>query len=566
MRLSKFYQISVAMPLLLLGCGGGGDDLSVDYSMINGLEDPLQPYQWHLKNTGSFAFSSVKPTAGIDLNVTPAWEQGITGRGVLVNVIDTGLEIGHPDLARNMSSGDSVNFAGGNDPTNTSVNSGDHGTSVAGLIAMVGGNGIGGKGVAYNAKMMGYNYLNHQTVVNLAKSFGGKADDSSAKAAVFNASWGVPTCKFSPNAQDATFVNVKTLRGGKGALIVKGSGNGFNKQENCSGSLIAGVSTANAAFDQTNTLDHLIMVAAVTASGKKSSYSTTGANIWISGFGGEYGLNANNVSGGISTDYESAMITADQSGCTSGYHTKHATGLNDFERNGSAIQTRLNPKCNYVSTFNGTSSAAPTISGVVALLLQANPNLTWRDVKHILASTARKVDPLIAGLSTPASGNFTPGIVVEQACVTNKAGYNFHNWYGFGLADAGAAVALAKTHVNLSAEQTQVLNPLISGGSASFMAAAGTVETVEFSFNTFGLTLDGCSQIEVTSPLGTKSILINGGSGLSGYLGQAARLLSNAFYGEAALGSWTAEIKNICSNGKPVDLKAPLTTLTIRGR
>ena len=113
--------------------------LSIDiYPPQTASKDPLSTYQWHLNNTGLDAFSTVKPTAGVDLNVAAAWAQGVTGKGVIVNVVDSGLEIAHPDLMNNVVTNGSVNFGGGNNPTNNTDTTGDHGTSVAGLIAMVG--------------------------------------------------------------------------------------------------------------------------------------------------------------------------------------------------------------------------------------------------------------------------------------------------------------------------------------------------------------------------------------------------------------------------------------------
>ncbi len=52
------------------------------------------------------------------------------------------------------------------------------------------------------------------------------------------------------------------------------------------------------------------------------------------------------------------------------------------------------PDANYTSRFGGTSAAAPLVSGVIALMLQANPNLTYRDVEEILVRSARQNDDL----------------------------------------------------------------------------------------------------------------------------------------------------------------------------
>ena len=75
----------------------------------------------------------------------------------------------------------------------------------------------------------------------------------------------------------------------------------------------------------------------------------------------------------------------------------------------------------YYNNFGGTSASAPVVSGIVALMLQANPNLTWRDVKHILVDTAVKNDPSDPGWTQ------------------NGAGRWVNDRYGFGAVDAHQA-------------------------------------------------------------------------------------------------------------------------------
>ena len=520
---------------------------------------------------------------------------GYTGKGVIVNVVDTGLEVLHPDLKTNVTPG-SVNFGGGNDPTNNTDTTGDHGTSVAGLIAMVGNNGIGGQGVAYDAKLIGHNFLTPagSTYTNLAHSFGGLATDSSASASVFNASYGVPDCIIQPDSQENTiYSNVKNLRGGNGGLVVKSAGNAFARKpdSNCNINLVTGVSNGNTVFDQANAVDNLIVVAAVNAKGVKSSYSTAGATVWVSGIGGEYGWNSTTlgvdfINTGHPALVEPAMITTDQTGCDKGWHTNKAIingylkSHNEFEKEGSVTQTNLNVDCNYTSTFNGTSSAAPTVSGVVALMLEANPNLTWRDVKHILASTAKKLDTTISPVVTSASNSGSTvkkGITVEQAWVTNKAGFHFHNWYGFGLVDAGAAVSMAKTHTLLGTQKTSLLSSTVNlplGTPVNLSISDQTVkrlETAELVLDLENSTTTGtgspyvsCFQFELDSPSGTKSILLNAGSG---YIGATSpfTFLSNAFYGETATGNWKFQVKNICTTGDSLVTNNVNLTLTLRG-
>ena len=120
-------------------------------------------------------------------------------------------------------------------------------------------------------------------------------------------------------------------------------------------------------------------MAALRADDVKSSYSTPGPSVWISGYGGEYGYNSSYV-GTPSGIYDPAIMTVDQSGCTSGYVGANSSaaqaGVNINQFNDNSGGYAENANCNYHSAFNGTSSAAPTVTGVIALMLEANPNLT----------------------------------------------------------------------------------------------------------------------------------------------------------------------------------------------
>src|SRR5256885_12790153 len=127
------------------------------------------------------------------------------------------------------------------------------------------------------------------------------------------------------------------------------------------------------------------------------------------------------------------MGTTDQSGCVKGYSTNPANngGINNgssFDNGVAPNGDVLNAACNYPNGMNGTSSATPVTVGAIALILEANPALTWRDVKHILASTARQIDAARAAVSYTLTGNGGT-YVAEPAWTTNFAGFKFHNWY-----------------------------------------------------------------------------------------------------------------------------------------
>lgn len=544
--------------------------------------DPLLAYQWHVKNTGQSAFTSTSGTSGIDVNVADAWTAGITGSGVLVNVVDTGLEIGHEDLRAQVRAGGSYNFIdGSNNPTATAsaAQTGDHGTSVAGIIGATAFNGVGGRGIAYDANLVGFNFLSSaQSLDQASTSFGGDPmQGSAASADVFNASFGISACTWiSPTATvDSIFQNTTTLRSGKGALIIKSAGNGYS---DCGTGYDAnaacgqnGISCDNANSDPENTNYNIVLVGALNASGVKSSYASTGSNIWITGLGGEYGYNASSAPGYPTEAYKPAVVTTDVSGCGAGYDANPVT---PFHIPGSNEQSTLNKGCNYTSTFNGTSSAAPIVSGVVALMLQANTNLTYRDVKYLLATTARPVDASKAAVRAPFAGN--SAFPLEAAWTTNAAGRNFHNWYGFGLVDANAAVTAAKAHTmlgpvsvsNLDSSTTQTTIPY-GTTPAGFTFTQGTDKTVEEVIVNLTVDTDNfrsyCAHIDLVSPRGTKSILMNGYAGAySQPNGSVIRMLSNAFYGESSSGDWTMNVYNGC-NGVSMKLAATVPTLTIRG-
>lgn len=417
----------------------GAVDSSEATISIDLITDPLYQYQWHLNNTGqtNFASSGSGGTAGADVNVDTVIASDITGSGVTVAVLDSGLELAHEDLSDNVVNG-SWDFANSDyDPT-SSANDGDHGTSVAGIIASKGWNKKGGRGVAPNASLIGYNILESWGLSNQLKAWGSNPPVS-VDVDVYNMSYGVgygkdgngdPNTTFglpsflSDSYKDGLVNGVTNLRGGKGAVYIRSSGNDFKTSatSNCGTDLAC----TEMLIDNYNGTPYIIHVGALDANGVKTTYSTPGAGLWVSGFGGEYGVT------------NPAIMTTDQSGCASGYvgvNSRRSSERNAFENNSG--DSPENVDCNYTSAFNGTSSAAPTVSGVVALMLQANPDLTWRDVKHILASTADQVD---------ISRSHDYRGVTQYEWETNSAGYKFHNWYGFGKVDAAEAVTTAKSY------------------------------------------------------------------------------------------------------------------------
>jgi proprotein convertase subtilisin/kexin type 2 len=351
--------------------------------------DPLSANLWHLKNTGQH-----NGLPGEDLNIEAAWTLSL-GSKVTIALVDDAVETRHPDLVKNINPQDGLDYrqrtsasappaTGPGLPCNASDN---HGTAVAGIIAAGYKNGIGTVGVAPNAKIVGYSALET------------RFDDAIVDALtrdlqrndIFNNSWGSPDTGELWAADDfyaqAISTGISHGRAGRGAIYVFPSGNGGCALIDASGRCQTELATYDAYLNEMG----LIVVSAIDHFGKRPSYSEPGANVLVSAPGG-------NASVGITT-------------------------------------TSLGAK--YTSSFAGTSAAAPMVSGVSALMLSANPNLTWRDVRLILARSARQNDP------THAHWQRAP-----------KGGLWFNPYYGFGAVDAHAAVKLAQTWQTLGGSES----------------------------------------------------------------------------------------------------------------
>ena len=526
-----------------------------------GMSDPLQSHQWHLENTGQSAFAESGGMADEDLQMDDVLADGPTGAGVRVAIVDTGIEICHPDLRQNIEANASYNFyaelfgpvspwwftAEVSDPFNFE-STGDHGTNVAGIIAAAANNGIGGRGVAHNAMLRGYNFLLAQSAIAFYSSLGASSvAPNSTDVDIFNMSFGgIQSFPRNVSADDeALFAHgVHSLRSGLGAIYVKSAGNGFGSCHSLERPINADIGCLSSIGSPTNNLPYVIVVGGYNADGERSSYSTAGANLWISAPAGEYGYD------------EPALVTTDQLGLLRG----DTGGLSSD----STVEQTVNPHGDYTENFNGTSAATPSVSGSIAVLLEGEPELTWRDVKHVLAKTARRIDPDRAAVEERFGFRSR---VLQTAWVVNSAGYGFHNWYGFGALDLDAAVELLDSYEPDSLgifrqsgwfNQGNVVEiPDDNGGgvsqtltvsglpdSASIEAVVLEVDISHPFANDLG--------IDLVSPDGTRSVVNPAfNETLATNLnGQPLRwrLLSNAFYGEAPNGEWEIEVYDVADD------------------
>ncbi|AZQ11492.1 S8 family serine peptidase [Shewanella khirikhana] len=545
--------------------------------------DPLFEHQWHLRNNGQNAFAKNRGKAGEDMNVSEAVASGITGKGIIVAVVDDGLEVSHPDLKNNVIPGGSYNLITGTiDPT-PFADSAAHGTSVAGIIAAEGWNDVGGRGVAPQAGLIGFNFLDRdptgkvksvQTFENFAKSHGASA--YSDRARVFNQSYGysVPFPHSFDEDENEVYAEITTDSfDGKGSIFVKSAGNGYNYYRSLGTFWLPGdffsapkegkapnhglpFHNSNMSTDNANVYN--LVVSAINAEGKRSSYSSVGSNLFVTAPGGEYGVNS------------PAIVTTDRVGCDKGSSTAKERPSTPFD---GGLHP-LNLECDYRSTMNGTSSAAPNTSGAVAMIMSANPTLSWRDVRHILAATSTKVDADVAA-RTVAIGEERDAPLYEaiSGWQENAAGYHFHNEYGFGRVDVSAAVAMAKEYkaelgdylltewVTSEKDLDKAIPDASLTGVSDSLAFEEdlVVEAVQIELTATHLRLPDLA-VELISPAGTRSVLMTPYNGMvyqgamdvsdpddlvAGY--DATPMLSNAFYGESAKGEWTIKLVDVNS-------------------
>lgn len=544
--------------------------------------DPLFRYQWHLLNNGQTVIADTRPTAGIDLNVEPLHTLGMRGQGVTMAVVDDGLELRHPDLLANVVPGGSKNFVdGSNDPTPRNGDS--HGTMVGGIMAAVGWNGIGGRGVAPGARLKGFNILSSEESptdfdTNLRASWGNAAEARDVQ--VFNNSFGADLTFYptvSPAAERSLERLMRSGRGGKGGLYIQSGGNTFqsftipdaqgNDVEQCT-ALAASlqVTCSTPATDPVSNQPLIIMAGAVNAKGVRSSYSSAGAALWVSGFGGEFGLQRR-FFGDFpqAVLYDPAIVTTDLTGCAVGDNRNdpNSPPLNALDTSSSSIDA----SCNYTATMNGTSSAAPTVAGVVALILQANPSLSARDLKYILATSARQIDPAQPVVRYRDS-------VIEPGWITNAAGHTFSNWYGFGLVDAAEAVYRAYSFKPLPAQRDLGWKAARAGSSviggpdapATLQLRLGDtlkVDTVQWSMQTTHKTPTNL-RVVLISPSGTRSHVLTPFQALDpitqGTGFDIPLSTSNAFLDENVAGAWTLEVTDMTGS----DVSARLTGFKLR--
>lgn len=446
-----------------------------------------------------------------EMNILAAWQRGYTGKNVVVTILDDGIEKSHPDLAQNYDQLASYDVNGNDhDPTPRydPSNENKHGTRCAGEVAAVGNNSHCMVGIAYNARIGGIRMLDGDvTDVVEAKSLGVRPD----YIHIYSASWGPDDDGKTvdgpgPLAKQAFEMGIKKGRKGLGSIYVWASGNGGRQADHCS------------CDGYTNSI-YTISISSTTESGNEPWYLEPCASTLATTYSsGEY--------------YDRKIMTTD-----------------------------LNQRC--TDSHTGTSVSAPMVAGIIALALEANPLITWRDVQHLLVKTSRRVH------------------LKADDWKTNAAGHQVSHLYGFGLVDAEAMVMEAQKWRSVP---SQHICSRTYDRSTRFIRAGQTLNTSVQSF--------GCSdqadqhvaylehvvvrilipnhqrrgdlQISLISPSGTRSVLLgrrlfdNSNEGFKNW-----EFLTVHSWGEKAAGQWTLEITDSPSKLRNPDVLGTLKEWTL---
>lgn len=341
------------------------------------------------------------------MNVIPAWKQGITGKGVVVTILDDGLESDHPDIEQNYVSRDRVGersvinctYSQQDPKASYDVNSHDddpmphydmtdsnrHGTRCAGEVAATANNSFCAVGIAYGASVGGVRMLDGDVTDAVeARSLSLNPQHID----IYSASWGPDddgkTVDGPGELASRAFIEGTTKgRGGKGSIFIWASGNGGRELDNCN------------CDGYTNSI-WTLSISSATEEGHVPWYSEK---------------------------------------CSSTLATTYSSGGQSEKQ---VVTTDLHHSCTVSHT--GTSASAPLAAGIAALVLQSNQNLTWRDLQHIVVRTAK------------------PANLKDSSWSRNGVGRRVSHSFGYGLMDAAAMVEVARNWKTVPEQQRCEIN------------------------------------------------------------------------------------------------------------
>ncbi|XP_053321052.1 proprotein convertase subtilisin/kexin type 4 [Spea bombifrons] len=444
-------------------------------------KDPMFSEQWYMNN-------DVNP----DLGVLTAWSHGYTGEGVVVTILDDGLEKDHPDLAKNYDPRASYDFNNNDpdpqpryDPTNENR----HGTRCAGEVAALANNDICGAGIAYNARLGGVRMLDGLiTDIIEAQSL----SLNPQYIHIYSASWGPDDDGKTVDgpgvlATEAFYKGIVNGRGGLGSVFVWASGNGGIHYDNCN-------------CDGYSNSIYTLSVGSTTKHGKVPWYSEA---------------------------------------CASTLTTTYSSGIN---KAGQIVTTDIRHRC--TDQHSGTSASAPLAAGIIALALEANPALTWRDLQHIVVRA-----------SSPAN-------LITEDWVVNGVGRKVSHHFGYGLLHAGRIIDLAQKWETTRPQRKCLVEVvsvprklhsslLVTENIIACASSPNHIVSLEHVQAQISLSYSrrGDLEIYLTSPMGTRSVLVAlrpHDTSTDGY--KEWSFMSTHSWDENPRGFWTLELVNKGSN------------------
>jgi len=442
--------------------------------------DPIFPYQWHLENTGQSG-----GTPDLDIHVRNVWQNmNILGNGVVIGIVDNGVQHTHPDLSFNFVASDSWDFVDNDtDPSPDLGQDTAHGTTIAGLAAAR-DNFYCGLGVAYRAGIAGIR-LTSKPVSDAEEAIALSYQRQSID--VYTYTWGPEDNgqildKPGPLTLQALALNTAQGRNSLGNIYVVAAGNGNGKGDNVN-------------YDGLANSRYTIAVGSVDHNGMHSAYSEPGAALILVAPGSGDGIF---ISG---SDLQ-------------GLHGESCGDCQDH--------------------IKGTSASAAQVAGVIALMIEANPDLSWRDVQHVLIQSGTQNDP------------------TDPQWIKNGAGLSFNPKYGFGLVNAEEAVKKAiywKT-VNPSSYipyKKQVDLPIPDNSSTGITSTIQVNASTDYKMEHVEVIINavheyrGQLEIALTSPSGTKSVLAEAHSD-AGENYASWKFMTVQNWGETIQGDWQLSV------------------------
>ncbi len=473
----------------------------------DGMEgDPFFSLQWYLRtdrNQSICTTSDVQTIASNDLHLLPLYHYtlGATHHPMIIQVVDGGVEE-HEDIS--ISTAHSLNSVNGTrDPAPTEGVSEDtvqlfyrgHGTAVAGIITAKAFNDTGIRGVAPQAVIAGSNWLEEGSIEALTEVW--VKDTLAEEISISTNSWGkkfLDDKSYEHLMEEASHYG----RDGKGRLFVFAAGNDREEYGN-----------ANLSYLINN--PYAIAVAALNHKDRFASYSSPGSNILVSAYGGEHYYTAPTIISTFSPGL--SMSKAELAGRRGPITVDEDTGRD------------------YTYAMNGTSAAAPMVSGALALVLDLCPELGWRDIRWLIAKHA-----------TPIDEN-------TITWIQNASGLWHSNDYGFGKINPVGMTAecLSSTYHNLpeavrARSRLAELSHAIPDSNQSIQESIMITEDIAIEW--VGLTAEidhpyaGDLEIMLVSPSGTPSLLIAPNFIKSNAYKEGFRFATVSLMGESAKGRW----------------------------